>query len=565
MKELAGRLTALDPDAGAAVRVIAYFDRLAESRAGVEALVRGAAVLSGCPARLVDPERRVHVRVQPDGTRQDTETPPNPTWPSARLSPNGPAILWLERGGTERDGDAVEGAGAGPGGGAAEQVGVTPGRVDTKQAGAEPGTADTEVTGITPIRVDAAQAGAAPGQAIAGDTGATPSQIDAKQAGAAPGVAVAEHVAATPTQADAKQAGAQPDTAHTERAGATPGRVVTKQDGAEPGTGTAEHAGPAPCQAIAGDTGATPSQIDAKQTGAAPGVAMVVTKQGRAEPGVVIAEDTGAAPGQVVAQQNGAAPGTVVAESAAPVLGVVDAVILERAAVALRLVLDRTRGRAPADDPALVETLLDATAPEQARLYAARRLGLDATAPARVLAPLNNRPLVVSAGREGASHGGPDVAESRPASPDARFAAGRLGVGPAVPVLELPRSWAEARTALRFTSEGTPQDPGPRVVYADELGGIALLADLVVPGAEPPPDVRALETAAATAPWLPATLHAVASTASLRAAAAGINVHHSTLQDRLTHAEHLLGWPVRTPQGRLRLQLALAMRRLARP
>ncbi|WUG98699.1 helix-turn-helix domain-containing protein [Streptomyces violaceus] len=505
MKELAGRLTALDPDAGAAVRVIAYFDRLAESRAGVEALVRGAAVLSGCPARLVDPERRVHVRVEPDGTRQDTETPPNPTWPSARLSPNGSATLWLERGGTERDGDAVEGAGPEPGGGTAEQVGVTPGRVVTQQAGAEPGVVIAEDTGVTPIPVDAAQAGAAPG------------------------------------------------------------RVVTKQDGAEPGTGTAEHAGPAPGQAIAEGTGATPSQVDAKQAGAVPGVAMVVTKQGRTEPGVVIVEDTGLAPGQVVAQQAGAAPGAVVAESAAPTLGVVDAVILERAAVALRLVLDRTRGRAPADDPALVETLLDATAPEQARLYAARRLGLDATAPARVLAPLNNRPLVVPAGTEGASHGGPGVVESRPASPNARFAAGRLGVGPAVPVLELPRSWTEARTALRFTAEGTPQDPGPRVVYADELGGIALLADLVVPGAEPPPDVRALETAAATAPWLPATLHAVASTASLRAAAAGINVHHSTLQDRLTHAEHLLGWPVRTPQGRLRLQLALAMRRLARP
>lgn len=53
------------------------------------------------------------------------------------------------------------------------------------------------------------------------------------------------------------------------------------------------------------------------------------------------------------------------------------------------------------------------------------------------------------------------------------------------------------------------------------------------------------------------------STASLRAAA-GVSVHHSTLQDRLTHAESLLGWPVRTPHGRLRLQLALAMRQLAR-
>lgn len=533
MKELAGRLTALDPDAGAAVRVIAYFDRLAESRAGVEALVRGAAVLAGCPAGLVDPGRRVHVRVEADGTRRDTEAAPDPAWPCARLSPDSAAVLWLERGG-----------------GAAEPSGP------------------------------AAQG------------------LDARYAQAA-----------------------------------------------APHKGDARHAAVAP--------------------------------------------------------------------------SVVDAVILERAAGAVRLVLDRTRGRAPADDPALVETLLDATAPEPARLHAARRLGLDPAAPARALAPLNGRPRVMAAGTEAVPDAGRTAAEAtapwagltspaaaprsaavrgtantaktaataeqprpeaaparpnraggatpsrtddpahpaparvarprdgaealapeaqpahpttahttpaprddagalppeaqpahptsphprtnagtptpdtqpatavqatprsrtgsaavgpaatvtglQPPAPDPRLPAGRLGVGPAVPVLELPRSWAEARTALRFTAEGTPQDPGPRVVYADELGGIALLAGLVAPGSEPPPDVRALETAAATAPWLPATLHAVASTTSLRAAAAGINVHHSTLQDRLAHAEHLLGWPIRTPQGRLRLQLALTMRHLARP
>lgn len=137
-------------------------------------------------------------------------------------------------------------------------------------------------------------------------------------------------------------------------------------------------------------------------------------------------------------------------------------------------------------------------------------------------------------------------------------------MGPAVPVLDLPRSWSEARVALRFTAEGTAQDPGPGVVHADELGGIALLADIVVPGAEQPPDVQALETAAAAAPWLLGTLHAVSSTVSLRAAAAEINLHHSTLQERLAQAEHLLGWPLRTPQGRFRLGLALAMRHLAR-
>ena len=328
MKELAGRLTALDPDAGAAVQVIAYFDRLSESRAGLESLVRGAAVLSGVAARLVDADRRVHVRVEADGTRRDTELPPDPAWPCTALTPDGAPALWLER---------------------AEAV---------------------------------------------------------------------------------------------------------------------------------------PS--------------------------------------------------------------VVDAVILERAAGAVRLVLDRTRGRAPLDDPALVETVLDATAPEPARLHAARRLGLDPASPARALAPLDGRPRIL------------------PAQLDAEASAGRLGVGPVVPVLDLPRSWAAARTALRFTAEGTAQDPGQRVVHADELGGIALLADLVAPGAEPPPDVHALQAAAAATPWLLATLNAVASTGSLRAAATEINVHHSTLQDRLTHAEHLLGWPLRTPQGRLRLQLALAMRHLAR-
>ncbi|MFF9808148.1 helix-turn-helix domain-containing protein [Streptomyces coeruleorubidus] len=285
----------------------------------------------------------------------------------------------------------------------------------------------------------------------------------------------------------------------------------------------------------------------------------------RSAPGAVNADRARTAPRVMGAAPDGSAPGAVNPDRVTTVSGgvdtdqagtasftlrvapsVVDAVILERAAGAIRLVLDRTRGRAPADDPALVETLLDGTAPEPARLHAARRLGLDPTVPARALAPLNDRPRVVPAGAEAG-------------------AVGRLGVGPAVPVLELPRSWAEARTALRFTAEGTPHDPGPRVVYADELGGIALLADLVVPGAEPPPDVRVLETASATTPWLSETLHAVAYTGSLRAAAAEISVHHSTLQDRLAHAEHLLGWPVRTPQGRLRLQLALAMRQLARP
>ncbi|MFD0523540.1 helix-turn-helix domain-containing protein [Paractinoplanes durhamensis] len=61
-----------------------------------------------------------------------------------------------------------------------------------------------------------------------------------------------------------------------------------------------------------------------------------------------------------------------------------------------------------------------------------------------------------------------------------------------------------------------------------------------------------------------ATLYAFADAPSLRAAATALRLHHSTLQDRITQAAHLLGWSITTPSGRLRLQVALALRRLRR-
>ncbi len=160
--------------------------------------------------------------------------------------------------------------------------------------------------------------------------------------------------------------------------------------------------------------------------------------------------------------------------------------------------------------------LLDAAATEHARRQAAVRLGLRNVSAARVVATAEGGPLV----------------EAVPATGDSTPTTGgrRAGIGPAVPVRDLPASWAAARTALRFTAEGTDQDPGPRTVYADELGGLALLADTVGPTTEPVPDVRALEHAVATAPWAASTLNAVAFSTSLRAAAAELNVHHSTLQ-----------------------------------
>jgi hypothetical protein len=328
MKDLVIRLSALDPDAGAAVRVIAYFDQLVDARAGLATIVRGAALLAGCPARLADRERGVDLRVGTDGRRGAPSGPPDPSWLSTPLAAGGSAVLWLER----------------------------------------------------------------PGPA-----------------------------------------------------------------------------------------------------------------------------------------------------------GPVEAMVLERAATAARAVLDRTRGRVPAQpDEAAVEVLIDESAPPEARRHAARGLGLPASGLARAVA---------------LAGGGARIA---PATADRgqEPSALRAGVGTAVPVLSLPASWNAARTALRLTAEGTEDDPGPRVVYADEMGGLALLAESVGPATPPIPDVLALEQAAAAAPWMLSTLHAVATSASLRAAAAALRVHHSTLQDRIVHAERLLGWPVRGPQGQFRLHLALVLHRL---
>lgn len=426
MRELAGRLAELDPDAGAALQVIAYFDRLMEGRVGIEALVRGAAVLSGCPARLVDERRGVRIRVAPDGHREDSTEPVDPTWPWAPLDTSGVA---------------------GP--------------------------------GARPANPAAGPAVVSPGSRGAGRVSAPPGSLDAAPAPASPG---------TP---DAALLQAPLDTPHT----APP----------QPSPNTPQP--PTPL-----DPAATPT-TDTRPDPAAPET-----------------------------------PAALWLETPGPPDGV-RAMILERAAGAIRAVLDRTRGWAPAaasaPDPALVEVVLDASAPKAARAHAAAQLGLRSGQLVCAVALYGGGAEIVPAGRSGS--------EAR-----------RAGVGQAVEPAELPRSWAAARTALRLTAEGTARDPGPRTVYADELGGLALLADAVGPDTPPVPDELAVERAVAEAPWAAATLHAVSSSPSLRAAAAELTVHHSTLQERLVQTEHVLGWDVHSPQGRLRLQLALAVRKLRR-
>ncbi|MEV5827356.1 helix-turn-helix domain-containing protein [Spirillospora sp. NPDC052242] len=242
-----------------------------------------------------------------------------------------------------------------------------------------------------------------------------------------------------------------------------------------------------------------------------------------------------------------------------------DAMVLERAAAAATAVLDRTRGRADPHDTASVETLLDPASSPQARTTAARRLGLPASARIRAVALHDGTALL----RVAADPEDEPAPGTRPAPAAGHVApapeGARAGVGPAVDVDGLPDSWEAARTALRLTAEGTPDDPGPRVVHADEAGGLLALARAVGPDSPKIPDVTAVEHAARAAPWVLATLDAVAGASSVRAAAAALRIHHSTLQERLAHAERLIGWSLADTPGRFRLHLALVLRRLHRP
>lgn len=74
MQELVARLTAVDPEAGETLKVVSYFDTLVGAAAGLDALLRGAAVLSGVVAGV---ERRGRVsRRGPDGQEPDAEPGP---------------------------------------------------------------------------------------------------------------------------------------------------------------------------------------------------------------------------------------------------------------------------------------------------------------------------------------------------------------------------------------------------------------------------------------------------------------------------------------------------------
>lgn len=243
--------------------------------------------------------------------------------------------------------------------------------------------------------------------------------------------------------------------------------------------------------------------------------------------------------------------------------GSLDELLLDRLAIAVAAVVERYGpARTTMADPALVELVISPDTDAAARARALRLLGFAADLPLRVVAVASGLPLdQVSAqicpSRPVKAAALADVGVILATSVDpARFpAAVRAGVGAA----ESPdRSWRQARTALRFTTSRQP------TVHYEDLGALALLAEIPEDTARANPDVAAI-VRLADVPEDLATLDAYCATGSLRQAADLLHLHHSSVARRLDQIGKTLGVELTEPAGLLRARLALTIWRLFAP
>ncbi|WP_327099439.1 helix-turn-helix domain-containing protein [Nocardia vinacea] len=237
-----------------------------------------------------------------------------------------------------------------------------------------------------------------------------------------------------------------------------------------------------------------------------------------------------------------------------------DELLLERLAIAAAAVVERYGpARTTMADPALVELVISADGDEAARARALRLLGFAVDLPVRVVAVRSQLPLdqvggLICPARPVKAAPLADVGVILATTVDpARFPAGvRAGIGAA----DCPdRSWREARTALRFATARSP------IVHYDDLGALALLAQVPRDAARDNADVAAIARMASTSEDLE-TLDAYCATGSLRRAAELLHLHHSSVARRLEQIEKMTGIELAEPTGLLRARLALTAWRL---
>ena len=135
------------------------------------------------------------------------------------------------------------------------------------------------------------------------------------------------------------------------------------------------------------------------------------------------------------------------------------------------------------------------------------------------------------------------------------------GIARARPGQQVASAWRQAQTAMQFCG----LLGFANVVDYDELGSLAVLAELPPSLVKSNADVRAIESLTST-PRSRAVLETLQQrlvSASTREAAAALYLHHSSVRYRLRQAEEALGLELENPRSRLRAELALLLWRLS--
>ncbi|ORA26983.1 PucR family transcriptional regulator [Mycobacterium aquaticum] len=267
-----------------------------------------------------------------------------------------------------------------------------------------------------------------------------------------------------------------------------------------------------------------------------------------------------------------------------------DPVLLDRLRHALRV---RAAGAVALhiDDPALLEVVLSAKEYREERARAIRLLGLDENRPVCVLAvsaasppaalriitdQLGDRSVrsvtigsAIAVLCQGALDTR-DLAEALEAAIVTAFPAPLttesdrgpwVGIGSCTGVFAAATSWHQALRALRFASS---TGFGRRAIAYDRLSALELLAELPREQVLQNPDVARINKFAATPAGASAidTFEAFCVFGSLRAAAAELHVHHSTVAARIAAVEEEMGWHLDDPIDRFLATLTLMVRRI---
>lgn len=230
-----------------------------------------------------------------------------------------------------------------------------------------------------------------------------------------------------------------------------------------------------------------------------------------------------------------------------------DNMILERLTLALGII----RARRSGEVESAVELAISSFASTDERAFALARARVP-SGPLRLVAsppdpaPRSLHPSAVVATRHGLTRATILSEDTAPADAWDGEHPTRLGVGNAGSATHLPESWASALIAVRLTTEQEPQ------MSAEDLGALLLIAESDPEGQHP--DVVALARLDERTREL---LDAVVEEQSVRAAAARLGRHHSSVQERLTVVTEALGYDPRTPRGQARFVVARTLLRLS--